>query len=377
VVQADSATGLPVEYLANLAGGPAFGLQPLVPLKLSYSPITADLTVRLSPHAVQRRHGGELVWEDVSVAAHVRTYGPLAEGIIAALAGGTSAAALATQLSSNPREVRQCLELLLCAGVASDDSESLSPRLMWSAREAWLHAQTALWRSDRPIGGTFPFREKMPSPSARSRPPKVPQIALLKGELPLLTLQAALEQRRSCRSGKQGLDLRRLGLLLHHSARVTAFESGGEYEVRRHPYPTGGGLGELEIYPLISGCAGVDAGLYHYDSFDHALTRIEDDRRALAGISAHASSATASADEHHAVLFVTGRMTRSFWKYEGIGYTLTLRNVGALIQTVALVATALEIATCPIGLLPAQQFATTSGTDAWDEALVGGIAING
>jgi SagB-type dehydrogenase family enzyme len=119
------------------------------------------------------------------------------------------------------------------------------------------------------------------------------------------------------------------------------------------------------------------AGLYHYDSFDHALTRIEADRRALAGISAHAASATASAGNHHAVLFVTGRMTRSFWKYEGIGYTLTLRNVGALIQTIALVATALEMAACPIGLLPAQQFATASGSDPWDEALVGGIAING
>ena len=39
--------------------------------------------------------------------------------------------------------------------------------------------------------------------------------------------------------------------------------------------PSGGGLHPVEVYPLVSGVDGVDAGLYHYSARDHSLELIE------------------------------------------------------------------------------------------------------
>lgn len=369
--------GLPLEYIAELGGQPALGFQPLVPLALDYREIGAAARYRLSPHAVQRGCGDWLVWEDVAVPAHVRTYGPTATELFASLARTATLNELARQLGENPDEVRHCMELLLCAGLIRSADEPLSPRAMWSAREAWFHAQTALARSDRPLGGSYPYREAMAPPPARRPACDGVRIGLHPADLPTLSLRDALMRRRSARTGNATLDLDRLATLLHHSGRVTACEDGGEYEVRRHPYPTGGGLGELEIWVLAERCAGLESGLYRYDPFETALQLEAGPRAEMARMTAQAAHATGNQSPHDAVLLITARMPRSFWKYEGIGYGLTLRNVGALLQSLQLVATALDLATCPIGLVPGTAFAKLTATDPWDEALVGGIVVNG
>ena len=59
------------------------------------------------------------------------------------------------------------------------------------------------------------------------------------------------------------------------------------------------------------------------------------------------------------------------WPYEGIPYATTLKNTGALLQTMYLVATAMGLAPCAMGRGDADLFARVAGTDYYAETSVG------
>ena len=70
-----------------------------------------------------------------------------------------------------------------------------------------------------------------------------------------------------------------------------------------------------------------------------------------------ATGATGGLVRPQVLLTVASRFARISWKYEGMAYATTLRNVGAFYQTLWLVATAMGIACCPLGGGDASAFA--------------------
>src|SRR5262249_36585681 len=138
------------------------------------------------------------------------------------------------------------------------------------------------------------------------------------------------------------------------------------------PYPAGGGLYELELYPAVKVCTGLEPGLYHYDPSRHWLTR-------LCGRSADVTSLLQDAAESAAIpednlqvlLILAARFPRVGWKYESIAYALTLKHVGVLFQTMYLAATAMGLAPCALGGGDADLFARAAGTDYGAETSVG------
>jgi len=68
---------------------------------------------------------------------------------------------------------------------------------------------------------------------------------------------------------------------------------------------------------------------------------------------------------------LTSRFQRLSWKYRGIAYAVTLKNVGVLYQTMYLVATAMGLAPCALGGGDAEGFALAAGTDPLVESSVG------
>jgi SagB-type dehydrogenase family enzyme len=68
---------------------------------------------------------------------------------------------------------------------------------------------------------------------------------------------------------------------------------------------------------------------------------------------------------------VAARFGRMGWPYEGIVYATTLKNTGALLQTMYLVATAMGLAPSAIGRGNSDLFATLAGTDYYAETTVG------
>jgi SagB-type dehydrogenase family enzyme len=196
------------------------------------------------------------------------------------------------------------------------------------------------------------------------------------------SLSRALESRRSRREGREDpLNIGQLGSLLYHSARATEVQlarAPDGYDVRRHLYPTGGGMGEIELYLSIHRCDGLAPGFYHYDPVNHCVTRLA----AAAPLDIEklgnaASRAAGRRGQHDLVLLFAARVMRSFWKYEAMAYSMVLRDVGAVTQTLYLVACALGLASCAIGNGDAALFARLAGTDPWTEPLVGELAING
>lgn len=170
-----------------------------------------------------------------------------------------------------------------------------------------------------------------------------------------MSLPAVLERRRSVRSGDDGrpITFRQLGDLLGHAARVRrvlrAGEEGAEYDITARPYPAAGGLYPLEIYAIVRLCDGLDPGTYHYDPVTHALESAADPGPRAAAALADAAAGMGGAPEPQVLLVITARPARSSWKYAHTAYALLLKEVGALMQTLYLVATWLRLAPCALG----------------------------
>jgi SagB-type dehydrogenase family enzyme len=263
-----------------------------------------------------------------------------------------------------------------------DEDPSL---LSWEFHDLLFHSRSRGGRHDEPIGGTYRFAGHIdPPPPVRTAIAGM-RISLASPSESSLredpTLTSILESRRSLRSyGSVPLTVDQLGVFLYRSARITnrftaevatpAAPVAMEFAPR--PYPAGGALYELEIYPLVNACEGLDAGLYHYDPLHHALERCSTPTDRTAALLQGASFATGvPVQQLQVLLVVTSRFQRVSWKYSSIAYAATLKHVGVLFQTMYLVATAMKLAPCAIGGGDSDLFARAAGTQYVEETSVG------
>jgi SagB-type dehydrogenase family enzyme len=75
------------------------------------------------------------------------------------------------------------------------------------------------------------------------------------------------------------------------------------------------------------------------------------------------------------LLCIAARFGRVNWKYESIAYSLILKNVGVLMQTLYLAATALRLAPCALGCGNSQDFLLATGSRPFEEESVGEFAL--
>jgi SagB-type dehydrogenase family enzyme len=141
------------------------------------------------------------------------------------------------------------------------------------------------------------------------------------------------------------------------------------------PYPCGGAVHELELYPLVTSCAGLEPGLWHYDGHGHALEHVAEASQATRTLVEQAKSASLMPTNPQVLLIVAARFGRIMWKYDTIAYSLTLKHVGVLYQTIYLVATAMGLAVCGLGGGNAATFAAASRLDFHSEGSVGELVI--
>lgn len=131
-------------------------------------------------------------------------------------------------------------------------------------------------------------------------------------------------------------------------------------------------MGDLEVYVVAARCRGLERGAYHYDAHEHGLTRIEPQRaETIDRLLADARQSSGINQDPHVLLIFSARVTRGLWKYSSMYYSLALKNVGALMQTCYLVATAMNLAPCSLGLGDAELFADLTGCGYFEECSVG------
>jgi SagB-type dehydrogenase family enzyme len=133
---------------------------------------------------------------------------------------------------------------------------------------------------------------------------------------------------------------------------------------RRHFYPNAGAVGELEIYPLVARCDGLDPGLYHYDSVKHELARVAPMGAAGEKMLSFARSAAGMPDIPQVLLVITARVQRMMRRYQGNPYMLCVKDSGVLTGWMYLVATAMSLAPCALGAGNAAAFESMSGLDS-------------
>ncbi|MEH2246148.1 SagB family peptide dehydrogenase [Nostoc sp.] len=277
--------------------------------------------------------------------------------------------------------VRSFMQLLMATGMIALEPESKALS-QWKFHNLLFHRQTRLQRLDEPQKSEIPqFDDHQQFPIVKS-PMSEQVISLEKPNLEALaktdiSLTQAIESRQSIRDyDDQPITLQQLGEFLYRCARVKEVYTleddpmnVGEWTKR--PYPSGGGLYELEIYPVINRCQGLDAGLYHYQPLSHTLHAIADWHPEVEALIFDAWKATGQQDIPQVLLIVTARFGRLFWKYHGIGYGLILKHIGVLDQTFYLVATAMKLAPTAIGGGNSEQFGKIAQLNAHVESSVG------
>jgi SagB-type dehydrogenase family enzyme len=327
--------------------------------------------------AALRADEGALVLESPRASFRFTLTDPRAAACVFAFASARRPAEV-----SDHERFAPLLDALLDAGFLLPETAGGSdPFRTWEAHDLLFHTRSRLGRHDRPYGGTFRFEGLMDSPPAVKPPLDGERIELPMPDLEALRrvdppLAAVMEDRRSIRvHGERPITVAQLGELLYRTARVRAVFEGKGGELSSRPYPGGGALYELEIYPIVDRCQGADPGLYHYCPQRHLLTRLSGRTREVDQLLESAFLTMNRESRPQIVLTLTARFARVSQKYESMAYALVLKNVGVLYQSLYLAATAMGLAPCALGGGDSELFAAASGLDWHVEGAVGEFAV--
>ena len=181
-----------------------------------------------------------------------------------------------------------------------------------------------------------------------------------------------MEDRRSIRDmSDQPLTIAQLGEFLYRTGRVKKLWHSDKGDITQRPYPGGGALYELEIYPVVDRCADLDSAVYHYDPLNHALERIAERDARMEGLLTTAWHTADRRSRPQIVFTITARFARLQWKYQSMVYAAVLKHVGVLYQTFYLTATAMGLAPCALGGGDSDLFGEIAGLEYASESAVG------
>lgn len=316
--------------------GPAVEIEPITG-SASWPVVAGNPIARLSRFTAIRAENGKLLMES-PLATHRAI---VRDGeLLSALTALTGAARCAT-LPSGP-----ALAALASCGLiatADDDGGFTEDASLWS-----FHDLQSWWRSrpglhDYPVGASSDrVMHRSGSRPDGFRPGEaitLPPVDLTRLRSADVTLTEAIEQRRSTREFGRPITAGELGELLYRA--VGARDRG-------RAYPAAGGIDELTVYLAVGRCTGLPSGVYRYLPAEHALAPKED--RFDPAVLLAAAKGVAGAPHRPDVLVVlTSRTSELAGKYQGLGYSLTLRNTGVVYQNLYLVAAAMGLAACALG----------------------------
>lgn len=350
----------------EVAGRPLITVEPLGPSRRPRP--TPPGEPRLSRFAVLRREGGALVLEAPLCPARVVLHDGAAVALVHHLSGGGPLVADLPEAG-----VDDLVALLAGYGFLEDDQGVVADQ--WSPHELWFHSRSRAGHHDLPFGATGWATDHPVLPARREAWPG-PAVSLPEPATSLARpIGVALDARRSVRRGddENPLTLARLGEFLHWSARVR--EPLGP-DLTRRTSPSGGALHGIGVYPVITRVSGVDPGLYHYDPFDHRLEPVPAPAFAVKHLTAAAVASARHASTPQVLFVLAARFGRVMRKYQSMAYALVLKDVGALMQTMYLVATAMDLAPCALGAGDAEVFAAATGLHPLEEASVGEFILS-
>jgi SagB-type dehydrogenase family enzyme len=262
---------------------------------------------------------------------------------------------------------------------AADDGETAEDRDVhargWEFHDLVMHGRSRTFRRDLRVGATYRFGKTAgASAESSSANPRPGTIRLARADVAALSdhdvpFTRVLESRRSVRyHAPEPITIETLGQFLFRTARAS---DDNLYRL----YPGGGACHPLEVYVIAAHCAGVEPGVYRYLATSHELLPIQADPDVVQFFVRNSAVPMDSGSAQQVQLVFTARFDKINRRYEGNAYALILQEVGALYQTMYLVATAMGLAPCAVGGGNADAFASVIGTDPLEEASVGAFVI--
>lgn len=372
-------------------------IEPQLP---DYWPQTPKLgaaeTVVLSRFAYLRRRGNEMVLESPRAGALFRIGDPKIASALATLATPQKISRLRRQDGFPGMELLALLvdcQILFKIDAARSDglrpAEGDDNLVLWDFHDLLFHTHSTEGRQANPLGGLYPYADLIPPPPAvRPRwPGKKIDLHKLSDAPPetLSTFAKLLHERHSTRDfdDQRPITLAELSRFLDNTARIRSkwksrVDLGGGGPVvgyAARPYPAGGSAYELELYLAVANCEGLARGFYHYDADRHALVPIAVRAPELEALLAGAEFAMGAPAAPQVLITIAARFGRVSWKYSSVAYSLILKDVGVVLQTLYLMATDMGLGGCAIGTNNIDLFEKMTGIEFHIEGPVGQFAL--
>jgi SagB-type dehydrogenase family enzyme len=388
-----------LEFPAGRTQDGASALVVIEPQVRGYWPKMPELsdadTVALSRFAYMRCRSNEMVIESPLASALFRICDPKLAGFLAALAAPQQIKQLRRQDGFPGLELLALLvdcEILFKSGPPAGEAnqrlaEGDQSLALWDFHDLLFHARSTEGRHANPLGGIYPHGGVIPPlPAVRPSWPgkKIDLCTVLDSNKEAAPRAAQLlRQRHSTRSFDDGrpVTLPELSQFLDGAARVlprpasASASDDADLPDAARPYPSAGGSYELELYLAVNICDGLPQGFYHYDAAAHALSAIEVPAREVRTLLTEAASAMGVTDAPQILITIAARFGRVSWKYSSIAYSLILRDVGVLTQTLYLMAAGMGLGGCAIGIANIDQFAKMTGIGFHIEGPAGQFAL--
>jgi SagB-type dehydrogenase family enzyme len=353
-------------------------------------------TIVLSRFAYLRRRGNDMILESPRAGALFKICDSTIASAIAALSAPQKISWLRRQGGFPGIELLGLLvdsKILFKIDAAGGDgrraNEGDENLVLWDFHDLLFHTHSTEGRQANPLGGLYSYADVIAPPPA-VRPPWPGK----KIDLAPLSATAAgtnspyvklLRERHSTRDfdDQQPITLAELAQFLERSARVQSTwtgkldpdGSGPDVAFTARPYPAAGSAYELELYLAVANCEGLERGFYHYDADRHALAPIAARAQELELLFQGAEYAMDVPAPPQILITIAARFNRISWKYSSIAYSLILKDVGVLIQTLYMMATDMGLGGCAIGTGNIDLFAKMTGIDFHIEGPVGQFAL--
>lgn len=376
--------------LLELATAEESPLAKLVPISssfvLRFPLIDSDLAYRMSRFAYLRSESGILILETPRGFARITLLRSEATRFVYNLCEGTTVTVmLKVKGSISTAEINTFLQLLLIGAIIEPCNENgfipedHNPVLrQWEFHDLLFHSRSRTGRHDSPMGGTFRFRGELdPQPAVKPRSSIQPGIPLSRPDIDLLmandrSLTFVLETRHSIRThGSIPITIQELGQFLFRVGYVRHIYRTDIGEFTQRPYPSGGASYELEFYIIVDRCQGLQRGFYYYDPAYHVLHPVSPPTDDMEMMLYEAWVSSAMTCRPQVLLIIASRFQRVSWKYQGMAYATQLKNVGVVYATMYLVANAMNLAPCALGVGNSDRFCRLAGTDYFKEGSVG------
>ncbi|MGB8738321.1 MAG: SagB family peptide dehydrogenase [Rhodomicrobium sp.] len=257
---------------------------------------------------------------------------------------------------------------------------------LWDFHDFLFHTRSTEGRHANPLGGTYPHRGLIP-PLPEMRPPwpgeKIDLCTFPAPRPEAMPVAKLLRERHSTRNfnDRQPITLPELSQFLDGAARALPRPDSAAGSGDRGPsgpvppYPSAGASYELEPYLAVNICEGLPRGFYHYDARAHGLVPVKFPANELKALLERSSQMMGASAAPQVLMMIAARFGRISWKYSSVAYSLVLKDVGVLTQTLYLMAAGMGLGACAIGIANIEQFAKLTGIECHVEGPVGQFAL--